>query len=260
MKQNNDTANARLTQALDHARRNRKFETSLYWHRSVFFWGIILGLIVILELDLIPEAQHIVMNSITYGLTLLGLSATCVWFFIERSSKSRWENWQQHINNLEGRIANAADARKSRILFFVYAAVKLVIVALGVYWLVMSLKEASIFSSSVIGAVPCTNVCELDLSGLQKKTTNFFLSLFVDNVESSVDVGRAVRDQFCNFCYRIEAIRQVARGIPVGIAGITIALGFWLWRTTFQNFIIWKMLCRLKITAGILVRRMRGAK
>lgn len=84
---------------LDFAADTRKFEISLFWQRSLFFWGFISASFVAFAALYDPD------NSTSQILSLLiscfGLTCSVAWTLVNRGSKYWQENWEQKLNKLE---------------------------------------------------------------------------------------------------------------------------------------------------------------
>ena len=91
----------RAGEALGYAHEIRQFEISLYWRRSLIFWGFTLAFFVGLTAIISLERENWEINAIALLISYLGLFTTWAWYFIETGSKSWQNNWEKHIDFLE---------------------------------------------------------------------------------------------------------------------------------------------------------------
>lgn len=88
-----------LTFALD----TRKFEISLYWQRTAYFWALIAaafaGYFAVLSAE---HIEHKAFNAFT--LADIGLVFSLAWFRVNRGSKFWQENWERHVDLLEDAV------------------------------------------------------------------------------------------------------------------------------------------------------------
>jgi len=95
---------AKREKALERAWKNRDFEIELYWKRATYFWTFIaaaLGgyFLVMKNSELkenFPEAE--------LGLACLGFIFSLAWYLVNLGSKKWQENWEKHIDMLEGDV------------------------------------------------------------------------------------------------------------------------------------------------------------
>ena len=124
--------------ALERAHDIRKFEISLYWQRSFFFWGFVVALLAGLGLILTAEHQNLGTRLMACGVSLLSFFITWAWLYIERGSKSHMENWEYHIdfleNDITGRLYKINLGKKNNF-FSVSRITRTVIVAFLVFWI-----------------------------------------------------------------------------------------------------------------------------
>ena len=130
--------------ALDRAHEIRQFEISLYWQRSLFFWGFILALFTGLGLILAAENQTALIKLMSIGIALLGFFTTCAWYYVEKGSKAWMANWELHIDYLEDNITGKLYKTRlwldgKRCNFFSASKItRTVIFAFGLFWLLAS--------------------------------------------------------------------------------------------------------------------------
>jgi hypothetical protein len=221
---------APVNKAFDHAHRIRKFERELYWHRTFFFSASILALFAGWR-ELTTTEPDIPLESMIYGVTLLGLFASCAWFFIDQASSSRDKIWRRHIGHLK---VDNTDRNRNPILKFLIALfsvnnfIKFIIVAVALFWFNASLQGAEDLASSIIDllAPPCEKVCAVDSSLLSK----------LKSLSTELAGATPAREKFCLVCDRKEELRRLLGAAPPFIAAFTIILGYWLCRTPNEIF------------------------
>jgi hypothetical protein len=87
--------------ALDRALDIRKFEISLYWQRAAYFWALIAAAFA--AYFSILGSEHIGNKEfLAFLIGLVGLIFTWAWFLANRGSKYWQENWENHVDLLEG--------------------------------------------------------------------------------------------------------------------------------------------------------------
>ncbi len=93
----------KIEKALEHALDIRKFEISLYWQRTAYFWALIAaafaGFFAILSADYLSDK-----NYLAYIVSCIGFLFTWAWFLVNRGSKYWQENWENHVDMLEDKI------------------------------------------------------------------------------------------------------------------------------------------------------------
>ena len=134
----------RVKAALKLAHEIRQFEISLYWQRSLFFWGFILAFFTGLGLILAAEKQTELIKLMSIGIALLGFFTTCAWYYVEKGSKAWQENWELHIDCLEDDITGKLhkttlwlDGKKYNF-FSASKITRTVIIAFGIFWFLAS--------------------------------------------------------------------------------------------------------------------------
>jgi hypothetical protein len=93
-----------LVRALDRALDIRKFEIELYWKRATYFWAF---LAVTLAGYFTLRAANIDDGAKRDALLIvscLGVVFSVTWYFVNRASKFWQENWEKHVNLLEGKV------------------------------------------------------------------------------------------------------------------------------------------------------------
>lgn len=93
-----------LVRALDRALDIRKFEIELYWKRATYFWAF---LAVTLAGYFTLRAANINDSAKKDALLIvscLGVVFSVTWYFVNRASKFWQENWENHVNLLEGKV------------------------------------------------------------------------------------------------------------------------------------------------------------
>jgi hypothetical protein len=93
-----------LARALDRALDIRKFEIELYWKRATYFWAF---LAVTLAGYFTLRAANIDDSAKGEALLIvscLGVVFSVTWYFVNRASKFWQENWEHHVNLLEGKV------------------------------------------------------------------------------------------------------------------------------------------------------------
>ena len=92
--------------ALNHAHETRRFEISLYWQRSLFFWGFMLTFFsgyFLLYTETEDEITFAVATMLS-GLSLVGMFTAYAWYYLAKGAKTWQENWELHIDFLEDEI------------------------------------------------------------------------------------------------------------------------------------------------------------
>lgn len=87
-------SNAALrAKALELALDIRKFEISLYWQRTAYFWALIAatfaGYLAVLSAEHIEDKQFY-----AFAVACLGFVFSLAWFLVNRGSKFWQENWE----------------------------------------------------------------------------------------------------------------------------------------------------------------------
>ena len=134
----------RIEAALDRAHEIRQFEISLYWKRSLFFWGFVLTLFGVLGLMLTAEKPTLLTDFMPVVIAPLGFFTTCAWYYIEKGSKAWMANWELHIDYLEDGITGKL--YKTRLwlggkqddFFSASKITQTVIFAFGIFWFLTS--------------------------------------------------------------------------------------------------------------------------
>jgi hypothetical protein len=219
-----------LNKAFDHADRIRKFERGLYWHRTIFFSASILALFAGWR-ELTTTEPDIPLESMIYGITLLGLFLSCAWFFIDQTSASRNKIWKRHIGHLKVDNTHRNRRLMLRILIAIFSAgnfIKLIIVAAALFWFNASLQGAEDLASSIISLLTpqCEKVCAVDSSLLTK----------LKDLATELAGATPAKENFCLVCDRKEELRRLLGAVPPFIAVFTIILGYWLCRTPNEIF------------------------
>jgi hypothetical protein len=216
--------------AFDHAHRIRKFEKKLYWHRTLFFSALILALFAGWK-ELTTTEPDIPLESMIYGISLLGLFVSCAWFFIDQTTSSRNKIWRRHIGHLK--IDNTDRSRKLilKILMAIFSVnnfIKLIVVAVALFWFNASLQGAEDLASSMIVLLtpPCEKLCVGNSSLLTELT----------NLTTELAGVTPAKENFCLVCDRKEELRMLLGATPPFIAGVAIILGYWLCRTPGEIF------------------------
>ena len=134
----------RIEAALNRAHEIRQFEISLYWKRSLFFWGFVLTLFGVLGLMLTAEKPTSLTDFMPVIIAPLGFFTTCAWYYIEKGSKAWMANWELHIDYLEDDITGKLHKTTlwlngKRYNFFSASKItQTVIFAFGVFWFLTS--------------------------------------------------------------------------------------------------------------------------
>jgi hypothetical protein len=88
--------------ALKIALDTRKFEISLYWQRTAYFWALIAaafaGYFAVLSAGKIACDMK---SFCAFTLSCLGFIFSLAWFLVNRGSKFWQENWEHHVDLLE---------------------------------------------------------------------------------------------------------------------------------------------------------------
>lgn len=93
-----------LARALDRALDIRKFEIDLYWKRATYFWAFLavtLAGYFTLRAAKIDDADK---KDALLIVSCLGVVFSVTWYFVNRASKFWQENWEHHVNLLEGEV------------------------------------------------------------------------------------------------------------------------------------------------------------
>ena len=89
-------AKAALALALD----TRKFEITLYWQRTAYFWALIAAAFA--GYFAVLSAEHISPKPFyAFSLACIGFVFSLAWFRVNRGSKFWQENWERHVDLLE---------------------------------------------------------------------------------------------------------------------------------------------------------------
>lgn len=90
--------------ALDRALDIRKFEIELYWKRATYFWAFLAvtlaGYFTLLAAKIEEDAKKDALLTVS----CLGAVFSVTWYFVNRASKFWQENWEHHVNLLEGKV------------------------------------------------------------------------------------------------------------------------------------------------------------
>jgi hypothetical protein len=93
-----------LVRALDRALDIRKFEIDLYWKRATYFWAFLaVTLAGYFTLRAANIADEIKGDALLI-VSCLGVVFSVTWYFVNRASKFWQENWENHVNLLEGKV------------------------------------------------------------------------------------------------------------------------------------------------------------
>lgn len=93
----------RMEAALEKAHEIRQFEIRLYWQRSLFFWGFEAAFFVA-YIAIFSSENAEDLTLISAVIVFMGLCTTIMWGFVAKGSKTWQENWEHHIDMLEGDI------------------------------------------------------------------------------------------------------------------------------------------------------------
>lgn len=93
-------ADTRAGRALTHALDIRKFEIELYWKRATYYWAFIAAAFAGYALTYKTAADREPWLSLLF--TSLGLIFSVAWFLVNRGSKFWQNNWERHVDLLEG--------------------------------------------------------------------------------------------------------------------------------------------------------------
>jgi hypothetical protein len=100
---NSAFSDARVKKALTFALDTRKFEISLYWQRTAYFWALIAAAFA--GYFAVLGAEHIECKSFNaFTLADIGLVFSLAWFRVNRGSKFWQENWERHVDLLEDAV------------------------------------------------------------------------------------------------------------------------------------------------------------
>ena len=94
---------SRKTRAFDLALDIRKFEIELYWKRATYFWAFTAAAVG--AYITVSGAKN--FNNREEALLLvccLGLVFATAWYFVNRASKHWQNNWEKHVDLLEGEV------------------------------------------------------------------------------------------------------------------------------------------------------------
>lgn len=98
-----ETRNPDRAKALEYALDIRKFEIDLYWERAKYFWAFLtvaLGAYWALYQQLEPDDP--VQRAFLVGVASFGFLVAVAWYLVNRGSKFWQENWEGHVDGLEG--------------------------------------------------------------------------------------------------------------------------------------------------------------
>lgn len=87
-----------LRQALD----TRKFEIDLYWRRATYFWAFIAAALAGFLAVQASSASN--KEDLAVVVSCLGTVFSFGWFCVNRGSKYWQENWEKHVDLLEGHV------------------------------------------------------------------------------------------------------------------------------------------------------------
>jgi len=95
--------NEKATKALEFALDTRKFEITLYWQRTAYFWALIAaafaGYFAVLSAENCEQQSFNV-----FALASIGFVFSLAWFCVNRGSKFWQENWEHHVDLLEDAV------------------------------------------------------------------------------------------------------------------------------------------------------------
>jgi hypothetical protein len=93
-----------LEKLLDRALDIRKFEIGLYWKRAAYFWAFLAitlgGYFEVLRTNF----QRAEKAEALLAISCLGFVFAVAWYFVNRASKFWQENWENHVDLLEGAV------------------------------------------------------------------------------------------------------------------------------------------------------------
>jgi len=89
--------------AFEHALEIRKFEIDLYWKRATYFWTFIAATLAGYAAIHVSTNQP-AKTDLLVVISCLGVVFSFGWFCVNRGSKQWQENWENHVNMLEGDI------------------------------------------------------------------------------------------------------------------------------------------------------------
>jgi uncharacterized membrane protein len=79
----------------------RKFEIDLYWKRATYFWVLIgAALVAFIAVSVAKDAKY--KAELCLVISSLGLVFSCAWLAVNKGSKFWQENWEKHVDMLEG--------------------------------------------------------------------------------------------------------------------------------------------------------------
>jgi len=93
-----------LARALDRALDIRKFEIDLYWKRATYFWAFLAVTLAGYFTLSAAKIDERVKGDALLIVSCLGVVFSVTWYLVNRASKFWQENWEHHVNLLEGRV------------------------------------------------------------------------------------------------------------------------------------------------------------
>jgi hypothetical protein len=87
--------------AIKHAFDFRKFEIDLYWRRATYFWAFIAAGFVS-YFALISSVNYHSLKRHVLLVSVIGFIFSYFWYFVNRGSKFWQDNWERHVDYLEG--------------------------------------------------------------------------------------------------------------------------------------------------------------
>jgi hypothetical protein len=89
--------------ALEYALDTRKFEITLYWQRTAYFWALIAAAFA--GYFAVLSAEHNEQQGFNaFALACIGFIFSLAWFCVNRGSKFWQENWERHVDLLEDAV------------------------------------------------------------------------------------------------------------------------------------------------------------
>jgi hypothetical protein len=95
------TDSPKRKEALEKALDVRKFEISLYWKRTQYFWAILAATFAGYALLVNTEHPSYENQFAQFALASLGLVFSLGWYLVNRGSKYWQLNWEKHVDMLE---------------------------------------------------------------------------------------------------------------------------------------------------------------
>jgi hypothetical protein len=120
----------------------RNFEIDKYWQRTAYFWGFIV-IIFGGYISVLTKRGEILNAYLEFYLISLGLLFSIGWFLVLLGSKTWYENWEGHIDLLEGYVSGPLYRiirYKGKTFYSVSKINEMLAIAVGSVWLALFIQ------------------------------------------------------------------------------------------------------------------------